>query len=176
MEIWKNLANYENYEVSDKGNVRSKVNKRILKPSDNGLGYLRVHLYKHNKGKLCYVHRLVAEAFLDNPNNLPEVNHINEDKTDNRVENLEYCNRRYNVNFGTRSKSASKSMKGVHINRNDLSKTVYQIDKDSDEIINVFPSTAEVERQLGYDAGCISKCCIGIQKTSYGYKWEYIIS
>lgn len=176
MEIWKIIKGYENlYEVSNKGNVRSIKRKMLLKPFDNGLGYLRVWLYKKNKRELFYIHRLVAETFIPNPNNLPEVNHINEDKTDNRVENLEYCDRMYNVNFGTRSRSASKSMKGVHINRKDLSKTVYQIDKYTGEILNVYPSTMEVQRQYGYDADCISKCCIGKQKTSYGYKWEYII-
>ena len=74
---------------------------RILNLSDNGIGYLRVQLYSNNKAKRFFVHRLVAITFIPNPDNLPEVNHIDEDKTNNRVDNLEFCDHKYNLNFGT---------------------------------------------------------------------------
>lgn len=110
-EIWRPVEGYEGlYEVSSYGRVRSldrydKMNRfwkgRILNLSDNGIGYLRVQLYSNNKAKWFFVHRLVAIAFIPNPDNLPEVNHIDEDKTNNRIDNLEFCDHKYNLNFGT---------------------------------------------------------------------------
>lgn len=113
-EIWKEIKEFDgNYSVSTKGRVRSngllkgKNSKvRILKTELSKKGYLRVGLTKDGKQKKYLVHRLVAIAFLDNPNNLPEVNHRNEIKTDNRVENLEWMSRRDNMNYGDRTKKA----------------------------------------------------------------------
>lgn len=113
-EIWKEIKGFGgNYSVSSEGRVRSngllkgKNSKvRILKTEMSKKGYLRVGLTKDGKQKKYLVHRLVAIAFLDNPNNLPEVNHRNEIKTDNRVENLEWMSRRDNMNYGDRTKKA----------------------------------------------------------------------
>lgn len=113
-EIWKEIEVFGgSYSVSSEGRVRSngllkgKNSKvRILKTEMSKKGYLRVGLTKDGKQKKYLVHRLVAIAFLDNPNNLPEVNHRNEIKTDNRVENLEWMSRRDNMNYGDRTKKA----------------------------------------------------------------------
>lgn len=113
-EIWKEIKGFGgNYSVSSEGRVRSngllkgKNSKvRILKTEMSKKGYLRVGLTKDGKQKKYLVHRLVAIAFLDNPNNLPDVNHRNEIKTDNRVENLEWMSRRDNMNYGDRTKKA----------------------------------------------------------------------
>lgn len=113
-EIWQEIEVFGgNYSVSSEGRVRSngllkgKNSKvRILKTEMSKKGYLRVGLTKDGKQKKYLVHRLVAIAFLDNPNNLPEVNHRNEIKTDNRVENLEWMSRRDNMNYGDRTKKA----------------------------------------------------------------------
>lgn len=113
-ENWKEIKGFGgNYSVSSEGRVRSngllkgKNSKvRILKTEMSKKGYLRVGLTKDGKQKKYLVHRLVAMAFLDNPNNLPEVNHRNEIKTDNRVENLEWMSRRDNMNYGDRTKKA----------------------------------------------------------------------
>lgn len=113
-EIWKEIKGFDgNYSASTKGRVKSngllkgKNSKvRILKTEMSKKGYLRVGLTKDGKQKKYLVHRLVAIAFLDNPNNLPEVNHRNEIKTDNRVENLEWMSRRDNMNYGDRTKKA----------------------------------------------------------------------
>ena len=112
-EIWKPVVGYEGlYEVSSYGRVRSLdrydsrnhfCKGKILKLQTAGRGYLSVELSSNGKTKKFLVHRLVAEAFITNPDNLPEVNHINEDKTNNRVDNLEFCNHKYNVNYGTRT-------------------------------------------------------------------------
>lgn len=112
-EIWRPVVGYEGlYEVSSYGRVRSLdrydsrnrfCKGRILKLNDDGRGYLSVQLCSNNKIKKFLVHRVVAQAFISNPDNLPEVNHLDEDKTNNRVDNLEFCNHKYNINFGTRT-------------------------------------------------------------------------
>lgn len=106
MEEWKNVIGYEGlYEVSNKGNVRNVRRNKLLKLSKNRYGYIQVYLYKNGIRTVFTVHRLVAQAFLPNPDNLPEVNHRDEDKTNNRVENLEFCDHKYNVNYGHRTKN-----------------------------------------------------------------------
>lgn len=121
MEIWKEIPGFEGfYEVSQYGNVRSldriivfkdgrKIKKKgtVLKPIINQDGYLNVQLSKSDHVKTARIHRLVAEAFILNPEQLPEVNHKDEDKTNNNVNNLEWCDRFYNCGYGTRNKRIS---------------------------------------------------------------------
>ena len=107
MEEWKNIIGYEGlYEVSDKGNVRNVRRNTLLKLSKNKYGYIQVYLYKNGIRTGLKVHRLVAQAFIPNPDNLPQVNHKDEDKTNNRVDNLEFCDHKYNVNYGHRTENA----------------------------------------------------------------------
>ena len=173
MEEWKDIEGYEGlYQVSNCGRVKSTqywngTYERILTNNKDKNGYLSVALFKEGKRKWFFVHRLVAQAFLENPDNLNEVNHINENNTDNRAENLEYCSRKYNCNYGTRNQRIVEKTKNGK-----LSKTVYQYTLDS-KFIAEYPSTQEVERQLGYSSSNIRTCCRGKQKTAYGYKWTY---
>lgn len=125
---------------------------------DNGHGYLQVI----RNGKRYSVHRLVAECFIPNPNNYPQVNHIDEDKSNNRVENLEWCDRKYNCNYGTRNERSAKAR----------SKLVNQYSLDG-KLVKVWPSVIDVERSLGYGQGNISACCLGKFKTAYKYIWKY---
>lgn len=165
-EIWKDIEGYEGiYEISNLGRVRSFKNGkvRILKPLTNKRGYLRVQLRKNNSLKTLQIHRLVAQAFLPNPNNLPQVNHKDEDKTNNIVSNLEYCDAKYNNNYGNRNKKVAEA----------LSKVVLQIDKNTNIIINIFPSLMEAERQTGCKNNNICHCCKGKRKSAGGYKWKY---
>lgn len=165
-EIWKDIEGYENYQVSNMGRIKSlnynhTGEEKILK-SYKMKGYLVICLFKHGKSKWSTVHRLVAQAFIDNPNNLSQINHKNEIKDDNRVENLEWCDRKYNINYGT----------CIQRRKEKQSKIVYQYTLKG-KLVREWPSTMEVERELGYLQSNISKCCLGKYKTAYGYIWRY---
>ena len=111
-EQWVTVKDYENYQVSNLGNVRNCKTGRILKPS-TVWGYLTVCLHENRKQKTCRVHKLVAIAFIPNPNNLRCINHKDENKLNNCVNNLEWCSIEYNNNYGTRNKRISETMKGI---------------------------------------------------------------
>ena len=159
-EYWKPVVGYEGlYMVSNCGRVKSiKFGKeRILKPVTNSSGYLLVGLYKNNIEKKYSVHRLVAEAFLDNPDNLPQVNHRDENKLNNNVDNLEWCTNEYNINYGTRTERYSKP--------------VLQYTLDG-EFVGEWPSARECGRN-GFNQGSVSACCRGELKTHKGFIWKY---
>lgn len=159
IEEWRNVPGYEGlYEVSNLGRVKNIKTERILKPGKNNLGYLQVALYKNGLQKTVKVHRLVALAFLSNPQNLHEINHKDEDKTNNTVENLEWCTHEYNMNYGTR------------IER--LYKPVLQFDLLGN-FIREWPSMIKVYEELGISRGNISSCCSGKLKTVGGFVWRF---
>lgn len=171
-EIWKPVKEFEGlYEVSNLGNVRSLNYHNWgvihnLTPVESKDGYLRVCLSKDAKQFNKSVHQMVAQAFLDNPNEFSQVNHINEKKTDNRVENLEWCDCMYNNNYGTRNKRISKSK------RNTKCKAVIQLDLQGN-FIREWVSLNEIMRVLGFNAAFVARCCHGVKPTAYGYKWVY---
>ena len=99
MEIWKDIIDYEEYKISNLGNI--KRNDRLLKPFKNTSGYYQIELYKNGKGKHLLIHKLVANAFIENKNDYKYVNHKDENKHNNKADNLEWCSHLYNINYGT---------------------------------------------------------------------------
>lgn len=173
IEIFKDIEGYENlYQISNLGNVKSLGNgnsnnskEKILKPTKNKKGYLTVGLYKDGKLKRHKIHRLVAQAFIDNPNNLPQINHRDEDKTNNHFTNLEWCDTKYNINYGTRNERSATN----RINHPKRSKQLMCVETGV-----VYSSTMEVERQLGYFQTHIASVCRGKHKTAYKFHWCYV--
>jgi hypothetical protein len=177
-EEWKEISGYEGrYMVSNLGNVVSceryvkvggggqrLVKEKILKQTKCPGGYNEVNLWKDNSRKMFLVHRLVAEAFLENKNKLPEVNHKDENKENNCVENLEWCTSKYNANYGTRNKRMVKQ-KSL--------KPVVMLDVNGIELKR-FASLGDASRETGFGISSIIRVCKGRQKTSMGYKWRYI--
>lgn len=150
-----NIKGYEGlYGISPDGRVFGYKRKKFLTPRIIGRGYQQVSLHKDGKSKQFLIHRLVAETYISNPNGLPQVNHINEDKTDNRVENLEWTTAKENDNHGTRNKRIAKS--------------VYCVELDK-----TFESQTEAAKELGISRGNISSCCKGKLKTAGGYHFRY---
>ena len=170
METWKQINGYEGlYDISNQGRVKSLNYKRtgmekILKPRKVAGGYLQVTLCKDGEVKELLVHRLVAEAFIPNPNNLDTVNHKDEVKTNNVASNLEWMSMKDNLNYGTRNKRAAEAK----------SKSVQMFDKSTGELLVTFPSTMEAERVTGIHQGNICRCCNGERKSSGGYAWRYL--
>lgn len=179
-EIWKQIKGYEGYyEVSNLGNVKSV--KRFYRLKENGKkvevkekyinpfissGYSRVSLTKNGKSKKYSVHRLVAEAFIPNPNNLPLVNHKDETRNNNCVNNLEWCTHRYNINYGTTIERISKSVI--------QSKTTRKVNVYKDNLlIGCFDSVREAITKLNISGSNVYKCLIGKQNTACGYSWRY---
>ena len=162
-EIWKEIEGFNgDYWVSNLGRVKSLKYKkeRILKPRKQS-GYYKVLLYNDKKYEYS-IHRLVAMAFIPNPDNLPQVNHKDENKANNCVDNLEWCTWEYNINYGTAITRRTRSK----------SKKVLQFKPDG-TFIKEWKSIMDVERMTGYSGGHISECCRNIIKSAYGYIWKY---
>lgn len=161
--MWVKIAGHPNYSVSNDGNVRNDRTGRILTPVKTKNGYLRVGLDK----KMCRIHRLVAENFLENPNGLQQINHIDGNKENNKAENLEWCTASQNIIHAQKIGLKKINYEGIK-----NPKSVIQMSLDGNVIGN-FESTMDVQRELGFDASNISKACRNVQKSSYGYKWQY---
>lgn len=160
---WKPIKGFEeHYLVSDSGQVWSMYHRRALKPSLDKYGYERVGLFDGHKACHRTVHRLVAQAFIPNPDNLPTVNHINEDKTDNRVSNLEWASIADNDNHGTRNERMANTKCRL---------PVEQVLHDGTTIR--YKGVKDASRKTGIHRVCIAKCCKHIRQTAGGYKWRY---
>lgn len=203
-EEWRDVVGYEGYYmVSNMGRVKSvermrwsgingggyvTVQERILKLCDKGQGYLSVNLYKDGKRKQYSVHRLVGQAFIPNPNNLPIINHKDENPKNNNVDNLEWCTQKYNINYGTHNKRMAEKLRGRKhseehnrkvaerlTNNPKTSKAVFSVDKVTGEI-KEFPSAHEAERQTGIAQSDICRCLKGRRKSIGGFYWHYVNS
>lgn len=171
-EIWKDVKEYEGlYKVSNLGNIKAlkKIQvfpnggivireEKLLKPNKVKNGYLNVRLY-NGEQKGYGIHRLVARAFIPNPNNLSQINHINGNKNDNRVENLEWCNASYNQNHALKT-----GLKKVH--------KVKQYDLKGN-YIKTWNSTGEITNYYNVSHVSIIDCCNGKSKKAHNYMWQY---
>lgn len=164
------IKNFENYQVTDDGRIWSKTKNYYLNPFDVG-GYLRVSLYKDGKCHPTFVHKIVAEAFVNNPNNFTEINHKDENPYNNNASNLEYCTHLYNMRYGTRIKRQIDS----------ISKTVYQYTLNN-VLVAVWKNAFEAAEKLCISRSGICNCCKGgynrkgkwVSVTQHkGYKWSY---
>lgn len=203
-EIWKDIKGYEQlYQISNLGRVKSLGNGKthntkihILKNVKDTTGYNRVSLSKDGVAKNYNVHRLVAEAFISNPDNLPCINHKNERKDENFVwinedgtidlekSNLEWCTYEYNIKYSNVDKKAvisrigskhtemTKQLISDRLKNNRLSKPVIQYDLEGN-YIKEWPSAREVQRVLGWHSSLISRCCRGEGEYCHNYKWKY---
>ena len=189
-EIWKDIEGYEGlYKVSNMGNVKSLNYRRtgkegILKALKNRGGYLYVNLYKDGICKRCTIHRLVAIAFISNPDNLPEVNHKDENKSNNVISNLEWCSSSYNLSYNDRAKKVGKKvaekLRGrkqseEHIKKRaeKRSKPVIAIAKRTGLIVE-FASAHEAEIETGIAHSSIIKCCKCKLNSCGGFYWMYV--
>ena len=167
-EFWKDIVGYEGlYQVSNFGRVKSadrtdrygrEFKGKILTPCTDNLGYLHLGLQHDGKRKTVRVHRLVAEAFIPNTNNCKYINHKDENKQNNCVGNLEWCDTKYNINYGRHNEKVAKS----HC------KKVYCVELDKE-----FKSAKSAAAQLNLSDSNIAKCCKGKYKTTGGYHWKY---
>lgn len=177
MEIWKDIPGYEGYyQISNLGRIRSLdryanvcgngkrlVKGRIIKSVKCTNGYYEAPLNRNGVRKVMLLHRVVANVFIPNPFNLPEVNHKDENIANNRADNLEWCTSKYNANYGTRNER-------MLVGRE--TKPVIQLDKDGN-YIKRWSSMMDACREYGADISSMIRVCKGKQKTCKGYKWEY---
>ena len=162
--MFKNIAGFNNqYQINTEGQIKNSKDK-ILSQSISNSGYYRVHLCKDGKAKWYAVHKLVAQTFIPNPLHLPEVNHKDENKLNNNVDNLEWCNSKYNTNYGARNKRISETKTNNTYN----TKQVQCIETGI-----IYLSMKEAERQTGIFATSIKQVCKKRQKTAGGYHWKY---
>lgn len=164
-EVFKDIKDYEGlYQVSNLGRVYSIRTNKFLKPKLNRCGYLSVNLKYKGSRVTKSIHRLVAEAFIENVNDLPQVNHIDEDKTNNCVDNLEWCSAKYNINYGTRNEKAAQHFR----------KPVLMFDLNNN-FIKEFNSAAEACSYVNGNSCNIIGCCLMYEhyNSAYGYRWKY---
>lgn len=181
-EIWKDIEGYENlYQVSNMGRVKSldkldgigrTVKGKILSLTADKDGYLQVSLYKNGANKRCKVHRLVAQAFIPNPENKLCVDHINTIKDDNRIENLRWVTHKENCNNPLSYKKLLENIPHRYLDKNPNSKQIIQFSQNG-KLIRKWRCMEEAALELNILPQGISKCCRGTRKTSGGSKWEY---
>ena len=182
-EVWKDIPDYEGlYQVSNLGRIKSLKRKvhagrnrirwqyeRILSNNKtNGNGYKVVSLNKNSRGKNKYIHRLVAESFIPNPNNYKYINHKDENKANNKVDNLEWCTAEYNNTYNNKHIRALETRMKKHIG----CRKILQLN-ENEEIIKEYFSISQASKEMKVSNQAISDCLRGIQKHSAGYKWKY---
>lgn len=180
-EIWKDIKGYEGkYQISNLGNVKSlnyanRGYEQNLVPKINNRGYLWVELRGNEKPKPVLIHRLVAEAFIENENAYPIINHKDENPQNCSVDNLEWCNNSYNVRYSLLKNGKLKlKPKGItgRKNMSYLNICIMQKSKNG-ELVKKWDNLVQIKHSLKINEWSIAECCRGKRKTAYGYKWEF---
>ena len=174
------VLNYPDYMIYEDGRIWSNKTNKYLKVNVNNAGYETVELFNESGSKRLLVHRLVAMSFIPNPNNYPQVNHIDEDKHNNSADNLEWCTAKYNMNYGEVAKTRHKKInyassifkKTAIENGKKVSRPVMMLD-DFGNCIASFASAADASRQTGIYKTNITRSARSIYLRAGGYKWEY---
>lgn len=170
---WKEVSETNGlYLVSDEGQIFSVRSNRVLKTQRQENGYYRIELNIDGNHKKVYIHRLVAEAFIPNPNNYPIINHKDENPANNRADNLEWCTYEYNSNYGTCQERKVLHRPEIVGYDHAQSKTVKQFDLDGN-FIKEYGSCGMAARETGLSEKSISKCAKGDLKQYAGYGWSY---
>jgi len=188
-DTWMTIDGFPFYEVSNEGRIRSiqhsitrkngapfTVRAKELRGSDNGKGYLRVYLYRDGIKKREYIHRLVAGAFIDNPNNAPFINHKDNNPMNNSAENLEWCTHEENMAWMRkqgRDKRTEKWLKSLHESQERFLKPVTAISILTGEAKSFISVNAT--KSYGFCPSCVSQCCRGIRDSHSGYYWKYAV-
>ncbi len=165
-EIWKLIKGFDGYQISNYGRVRNVNTGKILKPQTRPDGYISIYIGKRGSQKNRKLHRIIAEAFIPNPNNYPEVNHKNEDKSDNRIENLEWCTREYNMSYGKYSLYKVPLV--------DSSIKVIQYDMNWN-FVRHYNSIREAARKTGFSKSAIQKCINKELQTVGCFIWRKVL-
>lgn len=182
-EVWKDIEGYEGYyQISNRARVRSLdrivesddrspqfIKGDIKKATVRGDGYKYVSLYKDNKRKNKYLHRLLAEAFIPNPKNLPIINHMDENPSNNKLKNLEWCDHQHNLTYGNKINKTLDS-EGYQKQMKSMRKPIYAFDKKGNK--NWFESITEACKALNLDNASVSACLSGRYKTHKGYSFK----
>ena len=167
-EIWKDCPHYPNYLISNRGRVFDLTTHRIVKIWQNNEGYQLVQL-RNNTNRNEKIHRLVALAFIPNPENKPMVNHKDENPLNNFVENLEWCSAQYNANYGTRNERMAQNHKYPKLGDNPRARAVFCV-----ELNKTFDCAKRAEKELGIWGSSIGSACRGKWKTAGGFHWKYV--
>lgn len=176
VEVWKPVKDYEGiYEISNIGRVRSKHKHTkskdgIIKERKTRNGYCHVELWKNGTGVDRYIHRLVALAFIPNPNNLPEINHKDENPSNNCVDNLEWCDRTYNNNYGNHYKKMVETRGDKYVGANACHRRRVMCVETGE----IFETIRSASRIINVNQAHISNCCRGKRNKCGGYHWKYI--
>ena len=181
----KDIREFKDYTIDTEGNVYSKRKHKYLKQTINKYGYCKVTLQKDKYKKMYSVHRLVAETFISNYNKLPQVNHIDGNKQNNHVANLEWCTAKHNMNEAVRTglfdnckkiqkeNAVKNNLNKYHILANEVTKKkIAQYDKQNN-LLNTYESISEASRKIGITITSISYSANGKRKTAGGFIWHF---